>query len=132
LFAAETKFACWPQMVYKASDRLWRPILVQAKQPRARRYPFVAAVELTQVDSSSQMKEKTSDLSLFGCHVTTKTPWAIGTKIRVRISHKGAAFAALGTVVHVQPGAGMGILFTKIEPNEQTLLDSWIAGLRDH
>jgi hypothetical protein len=78
------------------------------------------------------MKEKTSDLSLFGCHVTTRSPWAAGTKLRIRISHKGAAFAALGTVVHVQPGAGMGITFTRIGPNEQTLLDGWIAALRDH
>lgn len=83
------------------------------------------------MDSDFTLKEKTADLSLFGCHITTQNPWPTGTKIRVRISHNGASFAALGTVAHVQPGAGMGILFTRIGPNEQTVLDSWIAVLRD-
>jgi len=106
--------------------------LVQPTHPRARRYPFVAAVELTAVESNSILKEKTKDLSLYGCHVATKTPWAAGTKVRIRISHLGASFAALGTVAHSHAGAGMGIAFTRIGPNEQALLDSWIAGLRDH
>jgi PilZ domain len=105
--------------------------VIHTRQPRAKRYAFVAAVELTQVESSGQMREKTSDLSLFGCHVITATPWPIGTKVRVRISHKGAAFAATGNVAHVQPGAGMGILFTRIGPAEQTVLDRWLADLRD-
>ncbi|HTZ74432.1 MAG TPA: PilZ domain-containing protein [Candidatus Aquilonibacter sp.] len=106
--------------------------MVQPKHPRARRYPFVAAVELTAVESTGQLKEKTTDLSLYGCHVATKTPWAAGTKVRIRISHMGASFAALATVAHTQPGIGMGIAFTRIGPNEQALLDSWIAALRDH
>lgn len=106
--------------------------MIHTKQPRAKRYSFVATVELTQVDSNGQMREKTSDLSLFGCHVTTPMPWPIGTKVSLRISHKGSAFAATGSVAHVQPGAGMGILFTRIGPTEQTVLDSWLADLRDH
>jgi len=106
--------------------------LIHAKQPRAKRYVFVASVELTQVDSSAGLKEKTTDLSLFGCHVATQNPWPTGTTVRIRISHGGASFAALGTVAHTQPGAGMGILFTRIGPNDQVILDRWIAGVRDH
>jgi PilZ domain len=106
--------------------------LIHPKQPRARRYAFVAAAEITMVDTALQIKEKTTDISLYGCHVNTKTPWTMGTKVRVRISHKGAAFSAIGTVAHVQEGAGMGILFTRIEPNQQTVLDKWLAELRDH
>lgn len=83
------------------------------------------------MDSDFTLKEKTTDLSLFGCHVATQRPWLAGTKIRIRISHNGSSFAAVGTVAHVQPGVGMGILFTRIGPNEQTILDGWIAGLRD-
>jgi len=83
------------------------------------------------VDADFQLKEKTTDLSLFGCHVATHNPWVTGTKVRIRISHNGASFSAVGTVAHVQPGVGMGILFTRIGPNEQMILDKWIAGLRD-
>lgn len=91
----------------------------------------MAAAELTQLESPSQLKEKTTDLSLFGCHISTRTPWAVGTKVNIRIAHKGDTFAALGSVAHVQPGSGMGILFTRIEPNKQAMLDKWIAELRD-
>jgi hypothetical protein len=105
--------------------------LIHVKQPRAKRYTFVASVELTQVDSDFHLKEKTTDLILLGCHVRTQSAWPTGTKIRIRISHNGAFFATLGTVAHVQPGVGMGILFTRIGPNEQTILDGWLAGLRD-
>jgi hypothetical protein len=105
--------------------------LIHVKQPRAKRYTFIASIELMQVDSDLQLKEKTTDISLFGCHVATARPWPSGTKIRIRISHNGSSFAAVGTVAHVQAGAGMGIVFTRIGPNEQTILDGWIAGLRD-
>ena len=105
--------------------------MIHAKQPRAKRYAFVAGAELIEVDSTAQLKEKITDLSLFGCHVATKNPWQPGTRLRIRISHNGASFSALGTVAQVQPGLGMGILFTQIGPNEQTVLDSWIAALRD-
>lgn len=105
--------------------------LIHAKQPRAKRYSFVAPVELTHVESSALLREKTTDLSLFGCHIAAQNPWPTGTKVRIRISHGGVWFAALGTVAHVQSGAGMGIVFTRIGPNEQVLLDRWIAGLRD-
>ena len=37
----------------------------------ARRYSFVAGLELTGVRSETQISERTSDLSLFGCHVDT-------------------------------------------------------------
>lgn len=91
----------------------------------------MAAAELTQLESTSQLKEKTTDLSLFGCHIGTHAPWPVGTKVNIRIAHKGDTFTALGSVAHVQPGSGMGILFTRIEPNKQAMLDQWIAELRD-
>jgi hypothetical protein len=104
----------------------------QPQHPRARRYSFIAAAELTQLESSAQLKDNTSDLSLFGCHIKTQEPWPQATKMRIRITHKGATFAALAIVAHVQPGAGMGIAFTKIAPNDQAVLDKWIAALRDN
>jgi hypothetical protein len=58
---------------------------MQPERPRAHRYFFIATVELTDLQSETQMKEQTSDLSLFGCHVNTSRPWPAGTKVRIRI-----------------------------------------------
>jgi hypothetical protein len=106
--------------------------MVQTQQPRARRYPFVATAEITDLETSAQLREEVSDLSLFGCYVNTTNIWAPGTKVRIRIAHNGGTFAALATVANVRRETGMGIVFKKIEPKEQALLDRWIAELRLH
>ena len=98
---------------------------------RARRYSFHASIELTDLQSENQTKEQTSDLSLFGCHVATLKPLLAGTKVRIKISHRSESLEALGRVAFVRPNAGMGILFTKIAPNDQLVLDKWIAERRD-
>lgn len=97
---------------------------------RARRYSFHASIELTDLQSETQTWERTSDLSLFGCHVDMLKPLPPRTKVKIRISHRSESFSALGRVVFVRPNAGMGIFFTSIEPQDQLVLDKWIAELR--
>ena len=104
---------------------------MQLERHRARRYSFHASIELTDLQSETQIKEQTSDLSLFGCHVDTVKPLAPGTKVRIKISHRGEYFEALGKVANARPNAGIGIVFTRIEPNDQLVLDKWIAEPRD-
>ena len=82
--------------------------------PRARRYSFVTKIELTDVRLETHTEDRTSDLSLFGCYVETQRPFAEGTKLKVRIAHRGASFEALGKVAYVRPNEGIGIVFTRI------------------
>jgi hypothetical protein len=103
---------------------------MQPERHRARRYPFHASIELTDLDSETQTKAQTSDLSLFGCHVNTLKPLSAGTKVRIKISHRSESFEALGRVVYARHH-GMGIHFANIEPNDQLVLDKWIAERRD-
>jgi hypothetical protein len=103
---------------------------MQLGQHRARRYSFHAGVELTDLQSETQTREHTSDLSLFGCHVDMLKPLPPRTKVRIKITHRSESFVALGRVVFVRPNAGMGIFFTSIEPHDQLVLDKWIAELR--
>src|SRR6266404_1381659 len=100
------------------------------ERPRARRYSFLASIELTDLESETQAKAQTSDLSLFGCRVDTVKPLPAGTKVRIKISHRSESFEALGKVVYARQNEGMGIHFTNIEPNDQLVLDKWIAELR--
>lgn len=104
---------------------------MQSERPRARRYPFVASIELTDVESETQTFEQTCDLSLFGCSVKTQKPLATGTRIRIRIVHTGANFVALGKVAYAGRGTRMGLVFTKIESPQQLVLEKWIAELRE-
>lgn len=104
---------------------------MQSARPRARRYPFVASIEMTDVQSETQIAEQTCDLSLFGCGVTTQKPLPAGSRILIRIQHAAASFAALGKVAHAGPGTRMGVVFTKIEPHQQLVLEKWVAELRE-
>jgi hypothetical protein len=103
---------------------------VQVERPRARRYSFIASTELTDLQAETQTKELTSDLSLFGCHVGTLKPFTLGTKVRIKIFHKGEHFEALGIVANARPNLGIGIVFTRIVLKDQLILDKWIAELR--
>jgi len=105
--------------------------LVQTKRPRARRYSFVTAIEITDVLTEDQWMEQTRNLSLFGCHINTPKPLKTGTKVRIRIAHNSAVFSALGRVANVRPNARMGIVFTEIETHDQTILENWLEELRD-
>ena len=104
---------------------------VYTGHPRARRYSFVVAIELTDVQSEAQTRERTSDLSLFGCRVDALKLFPTGTRVRIRIAHRGANFVALASVVYAAPNAGMGLAFTKIEQKDQLVLERWIDELRD-
>lgn len=105
--------------------------MAQSERPRARRYSFVATIEMTDVESEKQIVEQTCDLSLFGCGVTTQDPLPAGTRLLIRIQHAGANFATMGRVAHAGHGTRMGVVFTKIEPNQQLVLEKWVAELRE-
>ena len=100
------------------------------ERPRARRYPFAATIELVDMDSETEIRGQTKDLSVFGCNVNAAKPWAVGTKVRLRVVHRGAIFAALGQVVNAGKN-GMGISFAKIEQKDQIVLEKWLAEARD-
>jgi PilZ domain-containing protein len=98
---------------------------------RARRYLFVAPIELTDTQSEIKVQGRTSNLSMFGCRVETHNPFPAGAKVRVKITHRSTNFVALGRVAYTT-SSGMGIAFTQIEPNDQPILEKWVEGLREH
>jgi hypothetical protein len=104
---------------------------VQPERPRARRYPFAASIELIDLESEAAVREQTTDLSLFGCHVSTVRPWTSGTRVRIRIAYRRGAFTALARVANVRTNSGMGIVFTQIEHRDQLVLEKWLAEVRD-
>lgn len=101
-------------------------------QSRPRRYPLLVPAELTHLQSTVQMKQLVSDLSPYGCHVSTQQMWPIGSKVRIRIESDDKAFSAMARIVYDLPMLGMGVAFTEIAAGDQAVLDSWIAELREH
>jgi PilZ domain len=117
----------------KTTTTTWaalKRLYLKPERPRARRYSFVASIELTDLQSETHFTEQTSNLSLFGCHVDTGKLLLAGIRVRVRIAHTGASFIALGRVVYASADAGIGVVFTEIEPSHQSILEKWITQVR--
>ena len=100
-------------------------------RPRPRRYPLIASVELTDIQSAAKLRQVITDLSVFGCHISTQKMWPIGTQVRIRIAHDDATFDAFARIVYARPHLGMGIVFTLVEPDYQWILERWIGDLRE-
>jgi hypothetical protein len=100
---------------------------MQTERRRAPRHLLGGAVEVTDLESEKQIATLARNVSLFGCFVATTTPFVTGTKVKVRITHRGGTFAALGCVAHTLASEGMGIAFGGIEPRDRAILDVWLG-----
>jgi hypothetical protein len=115
----------------RVPDKIANPVKVHVECRRVHRYPFVASVELVDVQSEIQTQERVTDLGLYGCGVAASKSIPTGTKLRIRITRKGNTFSALGKVAYATPDGDMGIAFVRIEANDHKVLEKWISELRD-
>jgi len=104
--------------------------LAEYEYPRlSPRYPFVADIQVTDVQSEIEITGQAKDLSLLGCGVNTSKPFPKGTRVRIKLSHGRADVAALARVAYARPELGMGVVFTTVEPEDERILQGWIAEL---
>jgi PilZ domain len=102
---------------------------MDSERRHAPRYAFIAETEVIEISSDTKLVAKTSDLSLGGCFLDMLNPTPQGTEVRVRISHEGTKFTALGRVAFILPNMGMGVTFTSVEQDQQAILQKWISKL---
>lgn len=93
----------------------------------ATRYNFGAIAEVIDLDQTHEVVSITRDLSHSRCFVKTTLPLREGTRVRVRITHSGAQFTALGSVTANVTATGMGIVFTQIEPGDRAIVERWLS-----
>jgi hypothetical protein len=96
---------------------------------RALRHSLAVDVEVTNLELGIQISERTKDLNLYGCGVNTATPFPAGTKVMLKATYGREKITAFGKVIYGRRDIGMGIVFTTIEPEDQKLLEDWIAEL---
>lgn len=99
-----------------------------SRAPRfSERYRIGATAEVKELGSRDEQVLITRDLSAGGCFVETATPSPKGSRMRVRITHRGEEFTAVGRVTdNVRPD-GMGVEFVEMEPKDRAILKKWLA-----
>lgn len=95
------------------------------------RYAFRATAEVSATGSSAKSKTRVRDLSQQGCYLDSDTPLPLGTAAHVRITKDVKSLEVQGRVVYVQPGKGMGLMFTGVKPEHGGTLDTWINESRE-
>ena len=92
-----------------------------------RRHPFVALAELTGVGSNQRVSAQTTQMSSTGCYLGAANPFPEGARIRIRLVKDGETFESAARVLHVHAEFGMGVVFESVPPDQQQVLDSWLA-----
>ena len=91
------------------------------------RYKLTAPVELTDSRTGQTSQAVVTDVGRGGCFVKTNSPAAIGTTLKLSITQSDQCFRARARAVSIQPGQGMGILFTEVEAEDLEVLERWLA-----
>src|SRR5207245_766418 len=99
---------------------------LQPERRRVPRIPFKAMSVVAERGSSRIVIAQTIDLSRFGCFVQAPEPYPRGTTVHIEMAEGGATCTALGKVAYVT-AEGMGIVFSMVEPDNQTILERWLA-----
>jgi hypothetical protein len=93
---------------------------------RTPRYYFAVDIEVTDLRSGTCLKARTTTLGRFGCGIDVPRPFARGTDVTIKISHRGADVNVDARVVYATPESGMGMVFIGLDRDDERILDSWI------
>jgi c-di-GMP-binding flagellar brake protein YcgR len=100
---------------------------VTVERRSAPRIALVLSAEIVELPRGAKLSARTADISRTGCYIDTLNPVPQGSQVRVRITHHQEIFEAVGRVVYLSAGLGMGIAFLAIEPEQRTKLERWLA-----
>jgi hypothetical protein len=94
---------------------------------RVPRYAFIATAELVEQKTEVRIATRVSELSLHGCYLDMMNPFPPDTVVRVKISAGDIVFQAKAKIIYVQPNLGAGVTFVEITPENQVILQRWLA-----
>lgn len=94
---------------------------------RAPRYPLAVDIEVSDIESDVQTRGRTNTLSRFGCGVDAQLLLPKGTRVRIKLSHKGMEVKALAKIVYSSSDLGMGLAFTIVERQDEIILEWWMV-----
>ena len=99
----------------------------QVERRRSTHHLFGGTADVINVESQKQLISLTRNLSLYGCFITAKAPFAKGARVSLKIANSKGTFSAVGNVIHNLSDEGMGIAFVQVEVNDQAVLEEWLA-----
>jgi hypothetical protein len=99
-----------------------------AERREVRRYPFVCPAELIDLDGSTRISARTTDISERGCYIDTLNPFPVGTRVRLLLTKNDQRVEFRAKVTSCHMGSGMGLLFERLSPAQRKTVTSWSEG----
>ena len=93
---------------------------VAVERRAAPRIAMVLSAEVVELPQRAKLAARTAD-SEYGPSVPKDS------QVRIRLTHHDEIFEALGRIVYVSPGLGMGIIFVTVETEQRARLERWLA-----
>lgn len=94
---------------------------------RTPRYSLPVHIEMIDTKSEIEIRTRTTMLSMFGCGVDAAKLFPKGATVKIKLSHCGEEVRALARVIYSRSDLGMGVAFISVEPEDQRILEWWIA-----
>jgi PilZ domain len=99
-----------------------------AERRAARRYAFICAAELIDLDGSTRISARTTDISERGCYIDTLNPFPVGTRVRVQLTKNDQRVEFRAKVTSCHMGSGMGLIFERLTLAQRKAVESWSEG----
>lgn len=100
------------------------------KERRAEpRYPIAGMAEAIEIKSHTRVTGRISDIGVGGCYFEVMSPFAPGAELQVRITRNQQTLMGSARVLYSTGGMGMGLLFTRIDPDQRHVLNEWVGEL---
>jgi hypothetical protein len=93
------------------------------------RYSVAAMAEAVDIKSHTRVAGRISDIGAGGCYFEVMSPFGVGAELQIRITRNQQTLAAGARVLYSTSGMGMGLLFTKIDPDQRHILHQWVSEL---
>jgi len=98
---------------------------MEARKPRPPRTLLAASAEITDLQSSREVKAQTLDVSVSGCYLEMPDPLPVRAAVRLKLTFNNSSLTVFGDVVRSEKGKGMGVKFRGLEPSQLTTLKGW-------
>jgi hypothetical protein len=93
------------------------------------RFPVAAMAEAIDIKSHTRIGGRISDIGVGGCYFEVMSPFGAGAELQVRITRNEQTVTTSARVLYSTGGMGMGLLFTKVDPEQRQLLQRWVSEL---
>ena len=95
---------------------------IKSEQRTSPRYRCTGSVSVWHKEGRQPIKAGVTDISDGGCYIEMEKPFPISTELSLLVNIEGVIFFTAASVRHSTPGAGMGVAFNAMNPEDEVYL----------